>query len=274
MDTTSQQNGHKGYLHPQVFEGKVALITGAASGIGFAILRHFVEHGAQAMAVDINKALLEQRVSEIVQRGGKAKFLIGNVADEEVHQKAVELALKDLGGLDFAVNTAGISPPPKALHKHSLSEFQEVFDVNVTGPFLGMKYQIPAMLNKSRAKEGKGVIVNFASVAGIRGTKGKGLYTASKAAVIGMTQTAALDYGDKGIRVFCIAPGFVDTPMLEKEFESVPHVKQLLPMIQPLGGGRLLKPEEVADVVGFLCSEAASAMTGNIIPVDGGVMAG
>lgn len=106
MDKTSQQSGHKGYLHPQVFEDKVALITGAASGIGLAILRHFVEHGAQAVAVDINKALVKQRVSEIVQRGGKAKFLAGNVTDEGVHQKAVELALKDLRGLDFAVNTA------------------------------------------------------------------------------------------------------------------------------------------------------------------------
>ncbi|KKL53517.1 hypothetical protein LCGC14_2274640 [marine sediment metagenome] len=149
-----------------------------------------------------------------------------------------------------------------------------MFDVNVNGPFLGMKHQIPAMLIKSRAKEGKEVIVNFASVAGIRGVRGKGPYSASKAAVMSMTQTAALDYADKGIRVFCIAPGFVDTPMLEKEFEIVPDIKQLLPMLQPLGGGRLLKPEEVADVVGFLCSEAASAMTGNIIPVDGGVMAG
>ena len=274
MDTTSRQNAHKGYLNPKVFEGKVALITGAASGIGFAILRHFVEHGAQAVAVDINKALVEQRVSEIVRSGGKAKFLAGNVADEGVHQKAVELALKDLGGLDFAVNNAGISPAPKALHKYSSSEFQEVLDVNLNGPFLGMKHQIPAMLKKSQAKEGKGVIVNIASVAGLRGVRGKGPYAASKAAVMSMTQTAALDYADKGIQVFCIAPSFVDTPMLEKEFELVPHIKQLLPMIQPLGGGRVLKPEEVANVVGFLCSEAGSAMTGNIIPVDGGVMAG
>jgi NAD(P)-dependent dehydrogenase (short-subunit alcohol dehydrogenase family) len=274
MDTTSQQNAHKGYLNPKVFKDKVALITGAASGIGLAILRHFVEHGAQAVAIDINEDLVEQRVSEVVKTGGKATFLAGNVADEGIHQRAVEIALKEFGGLDFAVNNAGISPAPKALHKYSLSEFQEVLDINLKGPFLGMKHQIPVMLKKSQAKEGKGVIVNIASVAGLRGVRGKGTFSAAKAALMSMTQSAALDYADKGIRFFCIAPGFVDTPMLEKEFELVPHIKQLLPMVQPLGGGRVLKPEEVADVVGFLCSEAASAMTGNIIPVDGGVMAG
>jgi NAD(P)-dependent dehydrogenase (short-subunit alcohol dehydrogenase family) len=274
VNTKSGQNSHKGYLHPQVFEGKVALITGAASGIGLAVLRHFVKHRAQAIAVDINQALLEQRVTEINQKGGKVIFLAGNVADEEVHQKAVELALKEFGGLDFAINNAGISPEPKALHKYSLDEFQEVLDINLNGTFLGMKNQIPAMLRKSQAKEGKGVIVNVASVAGLRGVRGKGPYVAAKAAIMSMTQTAALDYADKGIQVFCIAPSFVDTPMLEKEFESVPHIKQILSMIQPLGGGRILKPEEVANVVGFLCSKAASAMTGNIIPVDGGVMAG
>ena len=274
MDATSRQNAHKGYLHPQIFEGKTALITGAASGIGFEILRHFTQYGAQVIAVDINKTILEQKVSEIVRKGGKAKFLAGTVTDEEVHQKAVELALNELGGLDFAVNNAGISPAPKALHKYSPSEFKEALDINLNGTFLGMRHQIPAMLKKSRAKEGKGVIVNIASIAGLKGVRGKGPYSASKAAVMSMTQTAALDYADKGIQVFCIAPSFVDTPMLEREFEFVPHIKQLLLMIQPLGGGRILRPSEVAAVVGFLCSGAGSAMTGTIIPVDGGVMAG
>jgi len=274
MNETRRQKTHKGYLHPQIFEGKVALITGAASGIGFEILRYFVEYGAQAIAVDLNKALIEQRISELVQKECMARFLVGNVTDEEVHKKAVELALKEFGGLDFAVNNAGISPAPKALHKYSSSEFKEVLDVNLNGSFLGMRHQIPAMLKKSRAKEGKGVIVNIASVAGLKGVRGKGPYSAAKAAVMSMTQTAALDYADKGIQVFCIAPSLVDTPMLEREFEFAPHIKQLLPMIQPLGGGRILRPNEVAAVVGFLCSGAGSAMTGTIIPVDGGCMAG
>ena len=245
-------------------ENKVAIITGAGSGIGRAIALLYAAEGASIVVSDVNEKGGEETVSGIISKGGKAIFVKADTAKPGDSKMLVEAAVKTFGGLHIAVNNAGIAGPIGPVGDYPVDGWDKVISINLSGVFYGMHYQIPAML-----ASGGGSIVNVASILGKVGTKGSAAYTAAKHGVVGLTEAAALEYADQKIRINSIGPGYILTPMLTNalDADTLKAVEGLHPM------GRLGTSEEVAELALWLNSDKASFVTGSYYNVDGGYLA-
>jgi NAD(P)-dependent dehydrogenase (short-subunit alcohol dehydrogenase family) len=248
-----------------LLEGKSALVTGAASGIGRASALAFAREGARVTLADVDEAAGRRAAEEIAAAGGEARFSRADVTSENEVAALVRDAVAAFGGLDCALNNAGITGAPSPIQDLALAEFERVIALNLVGVFLCMKHEIPAMQARG------GAIVNMASGAGLVPTPALAPYCASKHAVLGLTKTAALENARTGIRVNAICPGSTDTPMLQASMAGDPQVKKLILSSQP--GGRLGTPEEIAEAAVWLCCDRASFVTGHSLIVDGGAVA-
>jgi NAD(P)-dependent dehydrogenase (short-subunit alcohol dehydrogenase family) len=244
--------------------GRVALIAGASKGIGAATAEAFAEAGAAVVLAARDAAALESVAQKIRAHGGRATAIRADVSDAGSVNALVESTLDTYGRLDAAFNNATDGPMPAPLADIEPAGFDRGIATNIRGTFLGMKYQIGAML-----QSGGGTIVNMASLAGVTGVAGLAAYVAGKAGIIGLTKVAALDYADRGIRVNVVAPGTILTHHLEAAgAEAQRHAALAAPM------RRIGSPSEVAQVVLWLSSPASSFITGAVIPIDGGQSAG
>lgn len=242
---------------------KTVIVTGAASGIGKATAELFAKHGANVVVSDIQEAEGKATTQSIVAAGGKAAFFKTDVAKAEEMQALVNFAVSTYGKLDVAVNNAGIGGEINPIADMSIEGWNKVINVNLNSLFYGMKYQIQAML-----KNGSGSIVNITSILGAVGFAGSAGYASAKHAILGLTQTGALEYSAKGIRINCVGPGFIETPLLSA---LDAEMKKQLVKLHPIG--RLGKSEEVAELIYWLGSDKASFVTGSYYPVDGGYLA-
>jgi NAD(P)-dependent dehydrogenase (short-subunit alcohol dehydrogenase family) len=247
--------------------GKVALVTGAGSGIGRATALTFAREGAKVVVSDVTVEGGEETVRLIKAAGGDAIFAPANVAKAADVEALVNKAVQTYGRLDCAHNNAGVPGPNKSITEISEERWDQVIAVNLTGVWLCMKYEIAQML-----KNGGGAIVNTSSDAGLAGLKRGGAYVASKHGVVGLTKTAALEYAKSGVRVNAVCPGPIDTPMLWGP-GGEPATRFVNRMIAAEPIGRLGKPQGIAEAAVWLCSDAASFVTGHAMPVDGGYMA-
>ncbi|MCM3798953.1 MULTISPECIES: SDR family NAD(P)-dependent oxidoreductase [Bacillaceae] len=242
-------------------QNKVAIITGGGGGIGRATALKFVEEGARVVISDIQEAKGIETVSMIKERGGDALFIKADMSKPDEVQSLAEATMNTFGKIDILFNNAGVGSMEKKLPDVSLEEWQQVININLTGVFLGMKYVIPKM-------EPGSSIINTASIAGIKGQKLVSAYSASKSSVIALTKTAATEFGRKNIRVNAIAPGIIDTDIVEdwKKSEKWP----ILSTANALR--RVGKPEEIANAVLFLASDESSFITGETLIIDGGTL--
>jgi NAD(P)-dependent dehydrogenase (short-subunit alcohol dehydrogenase family) len=243
------------------FDGKVAFVTGGASGIGEAIVKELAAGGAKVVVADRDKAGIERVVNEVGRAGGDATGFEIDVASAEQNAALVAFAEKTYGALHLAVNNAGIGGPSAPTGDYPLDGWKTVMDINLNGVFYGLRAQIPAIL-----KAGGGAIVNMASILGSVGFANAVAYTSAKHALVGMTKVAAMEYAAKGVRINAVGPGFIDTPLLSKNLDAntLKYVAGLHP-IQRLG-----RPEEVSALACFLLSDRASFITGSYHLVDGG----
>lgn len=244
-------------------ENKVAIITGAGSGIGRAAALLFAKEGAKVVVSDIAEENGKSVVKEIVKAGGEAFFILSDSSKAEGHQSLVYETLKKYGALDIAVNNAGIGGPIAPTGEYPIDGWQKVIDINLSGVFYGLRYQIPAMLNKG------GSIVNVASILGQAGTKGSPAYVAAKHGVVGLTKAAALEYADQNIRINSIGPGYVKTPLVTNALDE--ETMKGLVSLHPIG--RLGESEEIAELILWLASSKSSFVTGSYYPADGGYLA-
>ncbi len=249
---------------PLPMSGKVALVVGASRGIGAATAEAFAAAGATVVLGARDIAALKSVASGIEARGGRALAVGTDVTDAESMRNLVDQAMSAFGRLDAAFNNASAGPMPAPLADIDPGEFDLGIATNIRGTFLGMKFQIPAML-----RIGEGAIVNMASIAGLNGTANLAAYVAGKAGIIGMTKVAALDYADQGIRVNAVAPG----PILTYHLEAAgPQAQRGAAMATPMR--RVGTTAEVAQAVLWLCSGQSSFITGIVMPIDGGQAAG
>jgi NAD(P)-dependent dehydrogenase (short-subunit alcohol dehydrogenase family) len=248
------------------FAGKVALVTGAASGIGRATALAFARAGARVIAADVDEAGGEETVRLVGAAGGEAVFVRTDVAHEEAVAGLVEAAVARFGRLDCAHNNAGREGTIGRLADCSREEWDGLLAVNLTGVWLCLKYEIAQML-----RQGGGAIVNTSSTAGLKGSRTSPAYVASKHGVVGLTRKAALEYAADGIRVNAVCPAVVRTPLVERVFAVRPDLEATWRGAHPIG--RFGTPEEVAAAVVWLCSDAAAFVTGHAMVVDGGMLA-
>jgi len=247
-----------------LLDGKVAIVTGASRGIGAASARAFAAAGATVVLAARTAQAIATIAEEINASGGRALAVPTDVTDPESVQRLIETAVASFGRLDVAFNNAGAGQMPKPLAEISFAEFEAGLKANLYGAFLGMKYEIPAML-----AGGGGAIVNMSSTAGVQGAPGMGPYSAGKHGVVALTKSAAIDYGKSNIRVNALAPG----PIVNEQMSHLPEdrLQQIAGFI-PLG--RLGRTEEVARAAVWLCSDEASFITGAVLSIDGGRLAG
>jgi len=248
------------------FSEKVALVTGAASGIGRATAVAFAKAGARIVVADIEPDGGEVTVDLITELGGTAQFVRADVSKSDDVERCVQFAVDQFGRLDFAFNNAGIEGLQAPVADCTEENWDRVIAINLKSVFLCMKAEIPAML-----KAGGGSIVNCASVAGLVGFGGIPAYTASKHGIVGLTKNAALDYATAGIRVNAVCPGVIETAMIDRFTGGNADAHAAMTSMEPMG--RLGRPEEVADAVIWLCSDASSFVTGIALPVDGAFVA-
>lgn len=246
--------------------GKVALVTGGGSGIGRASSLAFAREGAKVVVADVTVASGEETVSLIKQSGGEALFVKTDVSKAAEVEALVNAAVTTFGRLDCAHNNAGIEGAAATTVNYGAEDWDRVIAINLTGVWLCMKYEIPQML-----KNGGGAIVNTASTAGLVGYKGGSAYVASKHGVVGLSKTAALEYAKAGIRVNALCPGAIDTPMMGRITNHRDDWAAKMASSEPLG--RMAQPSEMAEVVVWLCSDAASFVTGHALAADGGITA-
>jgi len=247
------------------FEGKVALVTGAASGIGRATALGFAREGANVLVADVAVDGGEETVRMIKDLGADAAFVKADVSvDAEVAEMVAE-AVDRFGGLDIAVNNAGIEGALAPTADYPEEIWERVIAINLTGVWRSMRYEIPELL-----KRGGGAIVNVASILGVVGFANAPAYTAAKHGVVGLTKVAAMEYGPQGIRINVVGPGFIETPMvMERGVEAGKHpeVQQQIAELHPIG--RMGRSEEIADAILFLASEQATFVAGHSLIVDG-----
>ena len=249
---------------PQPMSGRVALVAGASKGIGAATAEAFAAAGAAVVLAARDTTALKAIADGIEARGGRALAVGADVTDADSMRHLVEAALSAFGRLDAAFNNASAGPMPAPLADIDPDEFDLGIATNIRGTFLGMKFQIPAML-----ASGGGAIVNMASIAGLNGTANLAAYVAGKAGIIGLTKVAALDYADRGIRVNVVAPGPILTYHLEAAGPQAQRGAALSTPMQRVGTAA-----EVAQAVLWLCSDESSFITGTVLPIDGGQAAG
>lgn len=248
------------------FAGKVALVTGAGSGIGAETALKFAANGARVMVSDIDADAGNKLLDRIRAAGGEAECYPCDVADSGHVEALVVHTLERFGRLDIACNNAGIEGEQGVTAESSEENFDRVTAVNTRGVWLCMKYEIPRMV-----KAGGGAIVNLSSIAGLIGFPGLSAYVASKHAVAGLTKTAALEYAESNIRVNAVCPGPIMTPMLERIMASTPGFREQL--VAGVPEHRIGQPADVADTILYLCSEQAAYITGQCLAIDGGWVA-
>lgn len=251
----------------QSYETKVALVTGGGGGIGQTTALAFAAAGAAVVVADRDEQAGSRVAGEIVSRGGRAAFVQVDVAKAAQVERMVAFAVERFGRLDVAFNNAGIELENKATADCEEDTFDRIVDVNLKGVWLCMKYEIAQLLRQG----GGGAIVNTASVAGLVGAPYMPAYCASKHGVVGLTKAAAAEYGRNKIRVNAVCPGVINTPMMERAFEADPRRRPQMERVHLLK--RVGEPHEVADAVLWLCSDAASFVTGHPMAVDGGLTA-
>jgi A-factor type gamma-butyrolactone 1'-reductase (1S-forming) len=241
--------------------GRVALVVGASVGIGAATARTLASLGAAVVLASRDQEAIERTAEEISAKGGKADAIRADVQDDRAIDAAVDRACQRFGGLDIAVNNAGVQGPARPLAEQEESDFDRLIDVNLKGIWRSMRAELPAIL-----KRGSGAVVNVASVGGLIAAPGISPYCASKHGVIGLSKAAALDYAPT-VRINVVAPGAVDTAMFN-DWMSDPQAREHMISLHPLG--RVGQPIEIAQTIAWLCSDAASYLTGVVVPVDGG----
>ena len=247
----------------KILENKVALVTGGTSGIGKATALTFGKAGAKVVFSGRREKEGEDTANLIRQSGAECLFVRSDVSSEAEVKALIQKTVEYYGRLDCAFNNAGIDPPTKPLHEQSVEDFDKLMAINVRGLFLCMKYEIQQMLT-----QGVGVVVNNSSMGGLIAFPGMSPYIASKHAVMGLTRSAALDYAKQGIRINAVNPGIIATDMMDRLADGNPEqMASIVPM------GRLGQAEEIAATVVFLCSDAASYITGQPIVIDGGYTA-
>jgi len=244
-------------------EGKVAMVTGAGSGIGRASALAFAKNGAKVVVNDIVAEGAEETVEMIKAAGGEAIFVKADVTQAIEVEALINKTVEIYGRLDYAHNNAGIDGEPAPLADCTIENWDRTIGINLRGVFLFMKYEIPQML-----KQGSGAIVNTASIAGLIGTASMPAYNASKHGVVGLTRTAALEYAASGIRINAVCPGATRTALLESVMAVMPELRETLESSHPVG--RIAEPEEIANTVVWLYSDEASFITGHPMVVDGG----
>lgn len=248
------------------FKGKTALVTGATSGIGKSTAFAFADAGANVALFGRRREEGEAAVKEISESGGKAIFVQGDISKEEDVQRLVKATVDEFGGLHIAFNNAGIEGDFAPVHEQTEENARKVMDINVLGVLYSMKHEIPAML-----ASGGGAIVNTSSILGLRGIQGGSVYNASKFAVNGMTQVAALEYSGEGIRVNSVCPAVIETDMADRFLGGNEEMMGYMRSLHPIG--RFGKSSEIADAVLWLSSEQASFVSGVNLPLDGGFTA-
>lgn len=244
-------------------EGKAAIVTGAGSGIGRAIALHYALAGAKVVISDIDQDGGAETLDQILSAGGDAIFVAADTSLPQDHEKLVASTVQAYQRLDIACNNAGISGTAAPVGECSPDEWNKVIGVNLSGVFYGMRFQIPAML-----KSGGGNIVNIGSILSQVGFREHSPYVAAKHGLVGLTRTAALEYGGRNIRINAVGPAFIRTPMLDA---LPPEMFDALAALHPLG--RLGEAHEVAELVLWLSSDRASFVTGSYYPADGGYLA-
>ena len=247
-------------------KNKVAIVTGGSSGIGRAAVELFAEEGAPVVIADVVDDAGHALADCLAKQGKSAVYVHADISNEAHVQAMVMLALSQYGRLDVLFNNAGIEGDQAATSDATLENWDRVIAINLTGVFLGMKYGIEAML-----RNGGGSIINNASVAGLVGFPGVPAYCASKGGVVQLTRAAALEYATQGVRINCLCPGVIETPMVERFTHGSPEAQVQMTEMEPVG--RLGRAKEVAELALFLASNRSSFITGAVIPVDGGFVA-
>jgi NAD(P)-dependent dehydrogenase (short-subunit alcohol dehydrogenase family) len=245
------------------FENKVALVTGAASGMGLATAKAFAEAGAGVALADVNGDGARAAADALVAAGHKAIGIRCDVADLDEVEAMVKQTVSTFGRLDMAFNNAGVQSPVAETADADPKDYDFVMGVNLRGVWNCMKHELLQM-----RKQGSGAIVNNSSLGGLVGIAERGIYHASKHGVVGLTKSAGLEYAAKGIRINAVCPGIIDTPMVMGMLETQPEAMAALMKEVPMG--RLGRAEEIADAVLWLCSPASSLVIGHALPVDGG----